>query len=209
MDIGYGRVSTEDQHIYLQLDAFEKAGIGQDDLYLDKISGRKSKRQALDLALKRLREGDRFVVWKTDRLGRDVFNNLSIANTLNELGVEFKSLTEPMVDIKTPLGRYMFTLLSAHSQLECEQLVERTLAGMEAAAKRGRKAGRQRYLSDDDIRQLKIQLAFTDDSLDEIAPRFRIRRRTIFNYIPKGRDGLIARIASGEEPDPRSLNAAE
>jgi DNA invertase Pin-like site-specific DNA recombinase len=199
MDIGYGRVSTEEQNLDLQFDAFERAGIPTDDLYIDKISGAKSKRTALDLSLKRLREGDRFVVWKVDRLGRDVFNNLSIANTLNELGVEFKSLTEPMVDIKTPLGRYMFILLTAHGQLEREQLIERTLAGMESAKLRGRPGGRKNYLSPDDVRQLKIQLALTEDSLDDIAPRFRIKRRTIFNYVKGGRVGLLARLQSGEE----------
>lgn len=66
MRIGYARVSTEDQNLDLQIDALTKAGC--DEVYTDKISGFKFKREGLDDLLKRTRAWDTIVVWKLDSL---------------------------------------------------------------------------------------------------------------------------------------------
>jgi len=68
MNIGYARVSTQDQNLDLQRQALEKSGCSK--IYDDVISGIRQQRPGLTLALEELRTGDAFVVWKLDRLGR-------------------------------------------------------------------------------------------------------------------------------------------
>ncbi len=69
MNIGYARVSTEEQNLDLQIGALEAAGC--DTIYEDRgISGAAAYRPGLADALARAGEGDVLVVWKLDRLGR-------------------------------------------------------------------------------------------------------------------------------------------
>ena len=72
MQIGYARVSTNEQNLDLQRDALRKAGVSAKNLYTDKITGTKSERPGLQAALSHLREGDTLVVWRLDRLGRSL-----------------------------------------------------------------------------------------------------------------------------------------
>ena len=61
MQIGYARVSTEDQHLELQIDALKKSGCKR--IFTDKISGTRTSRPRLDDALSHVREGDTLAVW--------------------------------------------------------------------------------------------------------------------------------------------------
>ena len=90
--IGYARVSTEEQSLNLQRDALEKAGCL--NIYEEKISGAKAKRPVLDLAIKDLRPGDTFVVWRLDRLARSMRQLYERLDQISAQGAGFKSLTE-------------------------------------------------------------------------------------------------------------------
>ncbi len=72
--IGYMRVSKSDgsQTTDLQRDALIAAGVDPDHLYEDRASGKKEDRPQLDACLKALRPGDTLLVWKLDRLGRNL-----------------------------------------------------------------------------------------------------------------------------------------
>ena len=92
MQIGYARVSTQDQDLRLQYEALYQAQC--DRIYEDKASGAKALREGLKLALDVLRENDTLVVWKLDRLGRSVKDLVNIVSDLEQRGVHFKSLTD-------------------------------------------------------------------------------------------------------------------
>jgi len=77
MIIGYGRVSTEDQHLDAQIDALQEAGAER--IFADKISGSKRKRPELDKMLEQLRRGDIVLVTKYDRLARSLTDLLDKA----------------------------------------------------------------------------------------------------------------------------------
>ena len=72
MLIGYARVSKNEQNLDLQRDALIKAGCREKNIFTDKITGTKQERKGLEQALTHLREGDTFVVWRLDRLGRSL-----------------------------------------------------------------------------------------------------------------------------------------
>ncbi len=144
MQIGYVRVSKFDQNLELQVDALKKAGC--EKIFTDKSSGGKMERQGLMDAFSHLRTKDVFVVWKLDRLGRNVKGVVDFICEMEHKNVHFKSLTDN-IDTTTPAGRFFFHVMASLAQMERELIIERTRAGLEAARKRGRVGGRKRLMT--------------------------------------------------------------
>src|SRR5262249_41594749 len=113
--IGYARVSTADQSVEMQLEALRKAGGHPDNLYHEQISGVAQRRPRLDLAFKDAREGDTFVVWKLDRMGRSLLDLLDRLKRLETRGIHFRSITEG-IDTTTPGGRLIMHVMGALAQ---------------------------------------------------------------------------------------------
>lgn len=145
--IGYARVSTEDQHLGLQLDALQAAGC--DPVFQDTASGAASGRKGLADALARCAAGDVLVVWKLDRLGRSLLDLVEMVEDLKRRGVGLKVLTGQgaMVDTTRPEGRLVFGIFAALAEFERELIRERTKAGMHSAKRRGVHVGRPRKLT--------------------------------------------------------------
>src|SRR5918998_6491877 len=141
MNIGYARVSKNEQNLDLQRDALLKAGCTDKNIYTDKITGLKQERKGLDEALSHLREGDTFVVWRLDRLGRSLKHLIETVTSLQEQHIAFKSITEN-IDTSTPTGQLVFHIFGALAEFERNLITERTMAGLEAARTRGRSGGR-------------------------------------------------------------------
>jgi DNA invertase Pin-like site-specific DNA recombinase len=139
MIIGYARVSTIDQSLNLQLDALNEFGC--DEIFQEKVSGAKDDREALMQALRMLRAGDKFVVYKLDRLARSTKRLIEMADKLREKEVEFVSIQDKL-DTSTDAGKAMFGMLSVLAEFERDIIRERTMAGLKAARARGRKGGR-------------------------------------------------------------------
>jgi DNA invertase Pin-like site-specific DNA recombinase len=156
VQIGYARVSTDQQDHALQLDALQQAGCER--IFIETASGTRTDRPELAKALDQAREGDVLVVWRLDRLARSLRHFIDIADDLNRRGVALKSITEA-IDTTTPSGRFMFNILGALSSMEREIIVERTRAGLRAAAARGRIGGRPPALDESKVRAAKAMLA--------------------------------------------------
>ncbi|VAM37364.1 resolvase domain-containing protein [Enterobacter hormaechei] len=129
MQIGYVRVSTNDQNTDLQQQALERAGCEQ--IFEEKMSGTVANRPALKKLLRTLNEGDTLVVWKLDRLGRSMRNLVLLVDELRQCGIHFKSLTDS-IDTSSPMGRFIFHIMSALAEMERELIVERKRSGSEA-----------------------------------------------------------------------------
>jgi DNA invertase Pin-like site-specific DNA recombinase len=138
MKIGYVRVSKQEQHEALQIDALKEAGC--EKWFLDKITGSKAERKGLDEALTYVRPGDTFVVWKLDRAGRSLPHLIELLKGLKERGIEFMSLPE-QIDATTPGGKLIFHMMGALAEFEHNLIRERTNAGLAAARARGRRGG--------------------------------------------------------------------
>lgn len=176
--IAYARVSTIEQTLDLQRDALLAAGAAA--IYEDKASGRNADRPELAHCLKALRAGDTLVVWRLDRLGRNLEDLIRIGRELEARGVTFKSLKEA-IDTSGPAGKLIFHMFGALAEFERELIRERTLAGLAAARARGRVGGRPPVL---DIKQRRAALAMMKDremSISEIARQFGVSRSTLYN----------------------------
>ena len=181
MKIGYVRVSKQEQHEALQIDALKEAGC--EKWFLDKMTGSKAERKGLDEALAYLRPGDTFVVWKLDRAGRSLTHLIDLLGVLNERGIGFLSLTE-QIDTTTPGGKLIFHLMGALAEFERDLIRERTNAGLAAAKARGRKGGRPRKLKTNGKVALARQM-FADQShsIPEICAALGISRATLYRYV--------------------------
>lgn len=153
MKIGYARVSTFDQNLFLQTDALEHSGC--EKIFTDTASGSIDSRRGLMDAVEFCRSGDSLVVWKLDRLGRSLRHLIDTINRLQTKGVEFVSLQES-VDTTTSGGKLIFHVFGALAEFEREMIRERTKAGLKAARARGVSNGRPQKLT-----RAQIQMAKT------------------------------------------------
>jgi DNA invertase Pin-like site-specific DNA recombinase len=181
MKIGYVRVSKQEQHEALQIDALKEAGC--EKWFLDKMTGSKAERKGLDEALAYLRPGDTLVLWKLDRAGRSLTHLIELLKGLKERDIEFISLTE-QIDTTTPGGKLIFHLMGVLAEFEHDLIRERTNAGLAAAKARGRKGGRPRKLKTNGKVALARQM-FTDQShsIPEICTTLGISRATLYRYV--------------------------
>lgn len=142
--IGYARVSTADQKLRMQLDALK--AVSCDKIFKDHgVSGAKSSRPGLDKMLSALQPGDTVVVFKLDRLGRSVLHLADLLVHFRNENIEFCSMSEG-INTTTPGGKLVYHLFSAFAEFQREIIVENTVAGIEAARRRGKPIGRPRSL---------------------------------------------------------------
>ena len=172
MLIGYARVSKSDnsQVLDLQIDALKNAGVNEDNIYTDKISGSKDERPGLENCLKALREDDVLVVYKLDRLGRNLKHLIQTVEDLTKRKIGFKVLSGQGVNIDTttPAGKMIFSIFGALAEFERELIRERTKAGIEAARARGRMGERKFGLTKAQVRLAQAAMKNRDTSVTEL-----------------------------------------
>ena len=107
MEIGYARVSTQDQHPALQLDVLHAAGCAK--VFVEQASGAQRNRPQLQAALDYARSGDTLVVWKLDRLPRSLKQLIETIELLATRDIGFRCLTEA-IETTTTGGRLRRTM---------------------------------------------------------------------------------------------------
>jgi DNA invertase Pin-like site-specific DNA recombinase len=183
MLIGYARVSTNEQNLDLQRDALKKAGVSDKHIFTDKITGTKEARKGLEQALSHLREGDTFVVWRLDRLGRSLKHLIETVNSLRAQGVAFQSITEN-IDTATATGQLVFHIFGALAEFERNLIKERTIAGLEAARARGRKGGKPKLSpSSPKVAMAKKLYADKTTTIPDICNTLNISRAALYRYL--------------------------
>ena len=182
--VGYGRVSTGEQDLQLQLDALKTAGCSDVDIYTDKASGARASRPGLDNCLAALQPGDTLVVWRLDRLGRSMPHLVGLVEDLLGKGIGFRSLQDGAIDTTTASGELMFNIFSSLAQFERRLIQERTHAGLAAARARGRLGGRKPVRADDP-RVVTAKRLHKDRSLsiDQVCAMLGISRPTFYRYL--------------------------
>lgn len=146
--IGYARVSTDEQDPQLQIDALAKAGVAENHIHIEYVSGAARRRPILDKAIKDCRRGDTLLVWRLDRFARSMPDLVKRLQGMEQSGIGFRSLTEGF-EVTTATGRLILHIMGAIAEFERQLIRERTKAGMEAARKAGR--GRPLIMTEDRI----------------------------------------------------------
>ena len=181
MRFGYVRTSTYDQDPTLQRRALEAAGIHEPDVFVDQgVSGSTTSRPALDSLLSRLRPGDELVVWRLDRLGRDLRHLLTVLADLDSTGIRFRSLTEQL-DTSTPMGRAMLAVCGIFAQFEADVNRERIRAGVAAARANGRVGGRPKEVRTEQLTMARRLLA-EGSTVSDAARACSLSRQTLYRY---------------------------
>ena len=191
MLIGYARVSKADgsQSLDLQRDALCGAGVDAASIYHDFASGVRDDRPGLENCLRALRTGDLLVVWKLDRLGRNLTHLVNTVQNLSVRGVGLRALAGQgaQLDTTTAAGRLVFGIFAELAEFEGELTRERTMAGLEAARARGRKGGRKFALSKAQVRLAQAAMANRDMSVSELCAELGIKPVTLYRYVdPQG-----------------------
>ena len=158
----YARVSTFDQEPENQLRELrrytEARGL-QATEFVDKgVSGARESRPALDELVKaaKRKKFDTLVVWRLDRLGRNLRHLIMLLDELTAFGVGFVSLGEG-IDTSTPAGRLQLHILGAIAEFERARIAERVRLGVARAKAQGKRLGRpRRRVSEAEIIALAI-----------------------------------------------------
>ena len=187
MLIGYARVSKSDgsQSLDLQMDALIKSGVHSKHIYHDLASGTLQDRPGLQNCLKALRAEDVLVIWKLDRLGRNLVHLVTTVQSLINQQIGLKVLTGQgaHIDTTTPTGKLVFGFFAALAEFERELIRERTLAGLEAARARGRKGGRRFVLSKTKVRMAQAAMGKKETCIRELCQELQITRATLYRYV--------------------------
>src|SRR5215471_163542 len=204
MLIGYIRVSKRDgsQVLNLQRDALTAAGVDARRIYEDLASGRHDDRPGLTTCLKALQPGNTLVVWKLDRLGRNLKHLVGLVDLLHQRQVGLKVLASAgaQMDTTTANGRLVFGIFAALAEFEAALIRERTQAGLTAARARGRVGGRPRKMTAATLKMAMAALADANNNATEVARRLDFTRTTLYTYV--NGDGSVKEVGQ------RLLNAA-
>ncbi|AJX13059.1 recombinase family protein [Burkholderia ubonensis] len=179
MLIGYARVSTDEQHLDLQLGSLR--AFGCETVFQDHGgSGARFDRPGLAQALRAVNMGDTLVVWRLDRLGRSIQHLLELISHLQCKDVQFVSLTE-CIDTTSPTGRFIFHMLAALAEFERALIAERTRAGLAAARQRGSHLGRPRSLTPEQIEQARALAQISN--IRAVSQHYNVDVRTLKRYL--------------------------
>jgi len=127
---GWATIATLD----LQSDALKRAKCRE--IYEEQACRKKTSRPQLEGRFKSLRGGDTLVVWRLDRLGRNLADLVRLIADLEQRKINFESLTEK-IETASPAGRLVFHVFAALAEFERNLIRERTVAGLKAARARG------------------------------------------------------------------------
>jgi DNA invertase Pin-like site-specific DNA recombinase len=174
----------------LQRDALLAAGLDATHIYEDALSGQRDERPGLAACLKALRPGDTLVVWKLDRLGRNLRH---LVNTVHELTVRevgFRVLAGhgASIDTTSPSGKLVFGIFAALAEFERELIVERTRAGLAAARARGRCGGRPYKMTAAKLRTAMAAMGQPETVVALLCEELGVTRQTLYRHVdPKGK----------------------
>lgn len=209
--VGYARVSTAEQNLDLQLDALRRAGVREDNLHVEKLSATSTTRQALDYAIKDLREGDTLVVWRLDRLARSMRQLYAYLDRIYAKGASFRSLTENF-DFSTISGKFILGILGLVAEFERQIIAQRTQAGIAALkARKGKEYrwGRKVFMTEQRVALVGDHLNGTNGKKKltgpEIAEKLGISTASVYGFWKQVGPGKFARKKPSDRGSKRAV----
>lgn len=177
--IGYIRVSSLEQNPERQLE-----GIKLDKVFIDKASGKDTKRPQLEAMLDFMREGDTIAIHSMDRLARNLDDLRRLVNQCTQDNVTIKFIKEGLTfnGEDSPISNLLLSVMGAFAEFERALIRERQLEGIALAKKRGAYKGRKKVLNSEQVIDLKNRVA-KNKRKSEVAREFGISRETLYQYL--------------------------
>lgn len=163
-----------------QNDALAAAGVTK--VFSDVMSGARDDRPGLAALLEYVRDGDTVVVWKLDRLGRNMLHVLQTVGKLTDLGATLVSVTDG-IDSSTPAGRMMIGVLGSLAEYERELTIERTALERAVSRANGTRFGRPRKVDDADHIATAKRMKTDGHTAKDIAKYLGVSRATLYRYL--------------------------
>lgn len=184
--IGYARVSTLDQDVFMQIDALTKYGCVE--IFQESVSAQAKRRPQFELMRKHIEAGDTVIVYSLSRLARDLGDLIKITKSWESENIGFVSLTEH-IDTRTADGKLMFNIQGAFAQFERDKTRERTHHGMQARLARGDKLGAPLKVTPSIAKAIARDLK--NMTTAQVAKKHKLSVGTIYKYCPGGRGAAL------------------
>ena len=179
MRVGYARVSTTSQNLDMQVSALTDAGC--EKIYTEKVSG-VGDRTELKAVLEYLRDGDSLVIYKLDRLGRNMKDLLAIIEQLQQKNVSLVSLRDN-IDTGSTTGKLIMHIFASLAEFERDLIKERSAEGRREAKKKGVRFGRPKQPKPEKA-NMCAQLYRNGNSVSAIMRTTGIKsRNTVYKYL--------------------------
>jgi len=177
--VGYTRVSTIDQNLDRQLD-----GIKVDKVFADKVSGKNTRRPALEELMDYVREGDTVVVHSMDRLARNLDDLRQLVRTLTSRGVRVEFVKENLTFTgdDSPMATLLLSIMGSFAEFERALIRERQLEGIAQAKKRGVYTGRKKALSNQQVLVIRERVA-AGETKASLAREYGVSRETLYQHL--------------------------
>lgn len=182
-NVAYVRVSIVEQNEARQREALKEYDI--DRWFIEKASGKDTKRPELQAMLDYIREDDTVYVEEFSRLGRSTADLLSIVQRIEDTGAKFISIKENF-DTKTPAGKLQMTMMAAIAEFERAMILERQREGIAIAKREGKYKGRKaisvpnigdyydRYMSRQETKtSISAELGISRTTLDKLFKEYK------------------------------------
>ncbi len=178
--VGYTRISAVSQTLDQQNEALDAAGVSK--TFSDTMSGARDDRPGLAALMEYVRDGDTVVVWKLDRLGRNMLHILQTVKVLTDRGATLVSTTDG-IDSSTPAGRMMIGVLGSLAEYERELTRERTALKRASSRANGTKFGRPRKVDDAEHIATAKRMKADGHTGRDIAKYLGVSRATLYRYL--------------------------
>ena len=178
---GYCRVSTLDQNPTMQQDAILKRYPDAKILTEAKSGTTTKDRDKLETILKIIDKDERLVVWKLDRLARDMRDLLEIVDVLKAKGASLEILDQS-IDTGTASGRAFLQMLGVFAEFETNLRRERQMAGIAKAKAKGVYKGRKPSLTPEQKQEVRDKRA-TGMNPTQLSKEYGVSRATIYNVL--------------------------
>ncbi|MBK5145576.1 recombinase family protein [Budviciaceae bacterium BWR-B9] len=173
--LGYARVSTSHQKLTLQIEELRNAGVREDRIFTDMMTGATDEREGLQRLLARAEKDDVIICTKMDRMGRNTADMIHIVDACYKKGIAIRFL-ENGLSTEGTMGKMVIQILAAVAEAERERILERTNEGRVAAMASGVKFGRKQHPST----SLAITLIQQGEPLQTVISKTKISRATYF-----------------------------
>jgi DNA invertase Pin-like site-specific DNA recombinase len=190
----YARVSTRKQDPKAQVNAARARGIPAKHVVVEVASGGRHDRPELAKLLARLEPGDTLVTYKLDRLARSLHHLLTLTKDLEARGIAFETLDG--ISTKGSTGKLVLQIFGAVAEFERNLLLERTMAGLDAARAEGRVGGRRRSMTPAQIEAVRQRMASGELKAHEAAKLHGISERSLWRNLKWATEAAAVRAAA-------------